>query len=165
VKQRDDNAHKHAQAIEARKLAADGTKKRHKAEVSELKLQLRRESTQLKDELKGQLKVKESEKAELRRRNKLYKRGQKSDDAEVSKLQVALGKEKELVSSSRSINVASHRDFDALTVTYKECQLELKKLKKKTWTTKMPSTNTPSGCSRCRFNATSTRASERRKRG
>jgi hypothetical protein len=77
----------------------DGTKKRHKTKGSELNAQLKQEKGKLKDKQKAELKVnKDAEKTELRHQVKLYEKEQEINEAEISKLQVALTKERDLLS-------------------------------------------------------------------
>jgi hypothetical protein len=75
--------------LENRKTLLDGTKKRHKTEVPQLKAQLKCQQVESKDELKAELQVKSEEQVKLHCLVKFYKKEQKVDEAEIHKLQAA----------------------------------------------------------------------------
>jgi hypothetical protein len=62
LKQRDDNVRKHAQVLQNKKIVVNGTKKLHKTEVHELWAQLKCLKSEVKDGLRGELKIKDAEK-------------------------------------------------------------------------------------------------------
>jgi hypothetical protein len=131
LKQRDDNARKHATVLENKKTLLDGTKKRHKTEVSELRGQLKRQKLELTGEHKAELLVKNDEYVKLHRLLKIYEKDRKVDAAEIGKLQAAFMKEKASLSSNRLIYATARRNIDQLNESNKELHFEIKKLKKK----------------------------------
>jgi hypothetical protein len=84
--------------------------------VSELKAQLKRQTIEGKVELK----VKIVEHVELHCLVKFYKKEQKFDEAEISKLQAAYIKEKASLSSSRMIYTMAYHNIDTLAEVVKE---------------------------------------------
>jgi hypothetical protein len=122
---------KHAHVLESKKTLLDGNKKRQKPEVSELKIQLRRQKVESKDELKAELQVKSEEQVKLHRLIKFYEKAGKVDEVEIHKLQVTYTKKKASLSSSRLIYAMAIRNIDQLTESNKELLSANKKYKKK----------------------------------
>jgi hypothetical protein len=131
LKQRDDNVRKHAQVLQNKKIVVNGTKKLHKTEVHELRAQLKRLKSEAKDELRGELKIKDAEKNLLRNQLKDSEKGRKKDELELKKLQASLSKEQAVLSDLRMVYATARRNIDVLTASVKEVTSSNKKLKKK----------------------------------
>jgi hypothetical protein len=165
LKQWDDNTRNHAHVIENKKTQVDGTKKRHKIEVSDLKAQLKRQQVESKDEQKAELQVKNEEQAKLHKLVKFYKREQMVNEAEIHKLQVAYTKEKASLSSSRLIYATSVHTVDQLTESNKELLSENKNSRRKFKMTRPPSFLTMRRCWKCNSSARSSFTKGKKTRG
>jgi hypothetical protein len=71
--------------------------------VHKLRAQLKRLKSEAKDELWGELKIKDPEKNLLRYQLKDYKKGRKKDELELKKLQASLFKEQAVLSDLRMV--------------------------------------------------------------
>ena len=131
VRARDDNLRKVSHLRENNKTVTDGTKKRHKTDLSDLKAQFKREKAELVEEQKTELRTKDAEKQELRKIVRIYEKSEKKDRLEIAKLQAVLTKDRALLSDCRGDFTECRRREDALTGLNKELNSDIKKLRKK----------------------------------
>ena len=131
VKQKEENVRKHAQSNEIKKTASDGTRIRHKAEVSDLKTSWKHREKDLRDTSRAEISSRSMEIRLLKNEVNQLERDKTGESIVFEKLQASLVKEKAAHAQLKGVYIEACRKMDGVTEINKELSTSLKLFKKK----------------------------------